>query len=168
MLGYLKATAELKRSADKDRMRTRHLRHLFGGRVMNDLLPADVREYIALHKSEGLSNAMINREIALLSSANNYANREWDWELPNVTKGRKLKEGEGRMRWISREQAEQLILAAENEPKAQHLADFIWLALTTGCRSGELPGLEWQRVNLHRSDYCFWKQHTPNRESVVL
>ncbi len=170
MLGYLKATAEVKRSADKDRMRTRHLRRLFGGRVMNDLQPMDVREYIAIRKDEGLSNATINREIALLSSAINYANREWDWELPNVAKGRKLKEGEGRMRWITREQAELLIQTAESEPKAQHLADFIRLALNTGCRSGELLGLEWQRVNLQERLMFLEAAHTKSgkRRSVPL
>ena len=94
MLGYLKATAEEKRSADKDRMRTRHLLRHFGGRVMNTLQPMDVREYITMRKNEAVKNATINREIALLSSAINYANREWDWELPNVAKGRKLKEDE--------------------------------------------------------------------------
>lgn len=41
-----------------------------------------------------------------------------------------------------------LIQAAESEPKVQHLADFIRLALHTGCHSGELLGLEWRRVNL--------------------
>ena len=106
MLGYLTATAEEKRSADKDRMRTRHLRRHFGGRVMNTLQPIDVREYIASRKGDGVRNATINREIALLSSAINYAIREWDWELPNVAKGRKLKEDEGRTRWISRDEAE--------------------------------------------------------------
>ena len=137
---------------------------------MNDLQPMDVREYIALRKSEGLSNATINREIALLSSAINYANREWDWELPNVTKGRKLKECEGRVRWISREQAELLIQTAQNEPKAQHLADFIRLALNTGCRSGELLGLEWQRVNLQERLLFLEAVHTKSgkRRSVPL
>ena len=53
---------------------------------MNTLQPFDVREYIALRKDDGVRNATINREIALLSSAINYAIREWDWELPNVAK----------------------------------------------------------------------------------
>ena len=170
MLGYLNATADEKRSADKDRMRTRHLRRHFGGRVMNTLQPIDVREYIALRKGDGVRNATINREIALLSSAINYAIREWDWELPNVAKGRKLKEDEGRTRWISRDEAELLIQAAESEPKAQHLADFIRLALNTGCRSGELLGLEWCRVNLQERLLLLEADHTKagKRRSVPL
>ncbi len=170
MLGYLNATADEKRSADKDRMRTRHLRRHFGGRVMNSLQPMDVREYIAMRKTEGVRNATINREIALLSAAINYANREWDWELPNVAKGRKLKEDEGRTRWITREEAELLIQAAESEPKAQHLADFIRLALHTGCRSGELLGLEWRRVSLQERLLFLEADHTKagKRRSVPL
>lgn len=170
MLGYLNATADEKRSADKDRMRTRHLRRHFGGRVMNSLQPMDVREYIALRKGEGVRNATINREIALLSSAINYANREWDWELPNVAKGRKLKEDEGRTRWITRDEAELLIQYAGSEPKAQHLADFIRLALNTGCRSGELLGLEWRRVNLQERLLFLEANHTKagKRRSVPL
>ncbi len=160
MLGYLTATAEEKRSADKDRMRTRHLRRHFGGRVMNTLQPMDVREYITMRKDESVKNATINREIALLSSAINYANREWDWNIPNVAKGRKLKEDEGRTRWITREEAERLIQAAESEPKAQHLAHFIQLALHTGCRSGELLGLEWRRVSLQERLLFLESDHT--------
>jgi len=90
----------------------------------------------------------VNREIALLSGAINYASRQWDWELPNVAKGRKLREGEGRVRWISHEEAASLVRAAEHEPNAPHLADFIQLALHTGCRAVELLGLEWRRVDL--------------------
>jgi len=170
MLGYLKATAGEKRSADKDRMRTRHLRRHFGGRVMNSLQPTDVRGYITMRKDEAVKNATINREIALLSSAINYANREWDWELPNVAKGRKLKEDEGRTRWITREEAERLIQAAESEPKAPHLAHFIRLALNTGCRSGELLGLEWRRVSLQERLLFLESHHTKagKRHSVPL
>jgi hypothetical protein len=61
MLGYLNATADEKRSADKARMRTRHLRRHFGGRMMNTLQPIDVREYIALRKGEDVINATVNR-----------------------------------------------------------------------------------------------------------
>lgn len=133
MVGYLRATAE-KRSADKDRMRTKHLRRAFGGMVMNEITPAHVRTYVDRRKSEGIGNATINRELALLSAAINYANKEWEWALPNPVRGRKLKEPEGRVRWLTTEEAEKLVTAAEVEPRASHLSAFIRLALNTGCR----------------------------------
>ena len=121
MVGYLRATAD-KRSADKDRMRTKHLRRAFGGMVMNEMTPAHVRAYVDGRKSEGICNSTINRELALLSAAINCANKEWEWALPNPLKGRKLKEPEGRVRWLTTEEAEKLVTAAEAEPKAPHLA----------------------------------------------
>lgn len=170
MLAYLNATASEKRSAETDRKRARHLREAFCGREMNSLTPSDVRDYISCRKSRGVSNATVNREIALLSGAINYANRQWDWELPNVAKGRKLKEGEGRVRWISHEEAASLIQAAEQEPKAPHLADFIRLALNTGCRAGELLGLEWRRVDLQAGLIHLEPDHTKTgkRRSVPM
>ncbi len=37
-----------------------------------------------------------------MSTAINYARREWDWDIPNPVAQRMLKEPEGRTRWISR------------------------------------------------------------------
>ncbi len=117
-----------------------------------------------------MSNATINRELEVLSSAINYANREWEWQLPNPVQGRKLKESEGRVRWITRAEAVALIGAAETEPKAPHLADFIRLALNTGCRSGELLGLEWSRVDLKEALFYLEGRHTKSgkRRSIPL
>ena len=147
MVMYLKATKHDKRSANKDRQRTKKLRQYFGGRIMNDLKGADTRHYIVLRQSHGVGPSTINRELALLSVAINYANREWEWELPNIVRGRKLREPEGRVRWITCAEANALIAGAR-QTRAEYLADFIRLALHTGCRRGELLGLEWRRVDL--------------------
>ena len=112
----------------------------------------------------------INRELGLLSSAINYARREWEWDIPNPVSGRKLKEPEGRVRWITRSEADALIQAAGNEPKAPHLADFIRLALNTGCRRDELLRLEWKRVDLQAGLIHLEAHHTKSgrRRSVPL
>ncbi|MEW6037758.1 MAG: tyrosine-type recombinase/integrase [Pseudomonadota bacterium] len=56
------------------------------------------------------------------------------------------------------------------EPKAVHLSDFIRLALNTGCRAGELLGLEWKRVDLKVGLIHLEAQHTKTgkRRSVPL
>jgi integrase len=148
MLAYLQATESEKRSADKDRQRTAKLRQQFGGRVMSELRGKDVAAYIAARKRQGIRPSTINRELALLSAAINHANREWEWHLPNVVKGRKLREPEGRVRWISRAEAQALVGAAR-QTRSECLADFVELALNTGCRKGELLDLAWERVDLH-------------------
>lgn len=169
MVTYLKATSE-KRSHDKDLMRTKHLRRKFQGREVRLIQPNDISAYVVIRKGEGVRPATINRELALFSAAINHANTEWDWQLPNPVKGRKLKEPEGRVRWISRAEAEALIRAAEMEPKAGHLSDFIRLALNTGCRAGELLGLEWKRVDLKAGLIHLEAEHTKTgkRRSVPL
>ena len=166
MVEYLKAT-ESKRSASKDRQRCKTLRRFFGGRIMNDLVPVDIRRYIALRRKEKISDSTINRETALLSAAINYANREWDWQLPNPAKGRRLAEPEGRVRWLTRAEAGVLLQQAEKDSQArQWLPEFIRLALNTGAGSRDCWG--WNgRVWISRRDLSTWRPSTPRgREGV--
>lgn len=125
LLGYLKNTQSEKRSAERDRYIARHLRSFFEERELESFNAFDVRAYIESRKATGTSPSTINRELAMLSSVITYARREWEWNIPNPVIGRKLRQPEGRVRWISREEAAVLITAAESEPKAPHLADFI-------------------------------------------
>src|SRR3569833_3085828 len=110
------------------------------------------------------------REPCLLSSAINYARREWERDIPNPVSGRKLKEPEGRVRWISRAEAVALLASATREGQAGHLPDFIRLALHTGCRKNELLKLEWRRVDLHAGLFHLEARHTKTarRRSVPL
>lgn len=170
MLAYLEGPGAEKRSGERDRYSAKHLYPVFTGRELHTLTPANVREYIDDRRGEGASSGTINRELGLLSSAINYARKEWEWDIPNPAVGRRLKEPEGRVRWINREEAESLIQAAAVEPKAPHLADFIRLALNTGCRRNELLGLEWKRVDLQAALIYLEAHHTKSgkRRSIPL
>src|SRR3569833_2216921 len=110
------------------------------------------------------------REPCLLSSAINYARREWERDIPNPVSGRKLKEPEGRVRWISRAEAVALLASATREGQAGHLPDFIRLALHTGCRKNKLLKLEWRRGDLHAGLFHLEARHTKTarRRSVPL
>lgn len=160
MVGYLKESAN-KRSANKDCQRTAPLRRHLGGRMVNDITAVDMRAYITMRRGDGVSDSTINRETALLSAAINHANREWDWDIPNPAKGRKLKEPEGRVRWLSLLEAEILTREAGKDRLAGlWLPEFIRLALNTGCRKNELTGLEWKRVDLHEGLIHLESHHT--------
>lgn len=148
MIAYLKARdGEIKLPPVV--LAIKHLSRMFAGRTLETLKRADITAYIAMRKDEGVGPATINRELDVLSASINYATRRWDWNLTNPVAGMSLKQPEGRLRWISRAEVEALIREAESNWKAVHLADFIRLAVNTGCRKGELLGLEWTRVNLH-------------------
>jgi integrase len=170
MLAYVRATSGEKRAAERDRYSLKRLYPFFSGRELNSLGPSDIRAYMESRRKAGISPGTINKEVGLLSSAINYARREWDWDIPNPAARRKLKEPEGRVRWITRAEASSLIRAAESEPKALHLADFIRLALHTGCRKGELLGLEWKRIDLQAGLIHLEAEHTKagRRRSVPM
>lgn len=113
MLGYLQATGDRKRRSETDRFRARALRRHFAGKQINTLSRVDVSRYRIARREEGVTDSTINRDLALLSSAINFANREWDWRLPNPVAGRQLSEPEGRVRWIAEDEAARLIVSAD-------------------------------------------------------
>jgi integrase len=151
MLRYLKETRGVKRSAERDAWSAKHLQPFFSGRVLRNLKRSDVREYIAQRKAAGLKGSTVNREIGLLSSALNRARLEWDWDISNPAQGMRESEGEGRKFFLTRAQFEALTAAAARQKRAPYLADLITLAVMTGCRRGELLGLEWSQVDLEAS-----------------
>lgn len=140
----------------------KQLRKVFAGRTLETLKRADVSAYIAKRKGDGVGPATINRELDVLSAAINYAAKRWDWNIPNPAAGMSLKQPEGRLRWITRAEVDALIRMAEQEPKTPHLADFIRLAVNTGCRKSELLGLEWDRVDLRGNSLRLEGKHTKN------
>lgn len=148
MLLYLEGPSKEKRSAERDRYSAKQLYPFFSGRELAQLAPVDIRLYIAKRKTDGVQAGTINREIGLLSTALNWARSDLDWMVPNPAQGRRLKEPEGRVRWITHTEATALVLAARRAPDSPHLADFILVALNTGMRVGEILGLEWRRVDL--------------------
>lgn len=170
MLAYLEATQEEKRSAWLDKVHAGHLYGYLTGRELNGLGAADIRGYCEHRKRKGIKPATINRELTLLSSAINFGRRELEWEIPNPVTGRKLKEPEGRTRWITEAEAQTLLDEAGRARQTPHLVDFIKLALHSGCRSGELLGLEWRRVDLSEKLIHLEGEHTKNgkRRSVPL
>lgn len=148
MLAYLTATTGERRSEDTVRLHVKRLKEFFAGQVMNSLRVTHVSEYVVQRKKTGVTNATVNRELEVLCAAINYANREWEWNLPNPAAGRKLKEPQGRLRWITRAEADNLLRAARDVVRAPHLAPLLRLALHTGMRRGEMLGLAWRRVDL--------------------
>ena len=104
--------------------------------------------------------ATVRREIGTLSAAYNHAVTKLHWNLKNpCTHAAKPKKPKGRVRWITHSEASTLIAAARS-PLDRHckpltaeacstvLADFIELALNTGCRKSELLSLKWDDVDL--------------------
>lgn len=148
----------------------RILTPFFGGRDMLALKRVDVRGYIQGRHCQGVKTSTVLRELRLLSAALNFCRRELDRpDIPNPVAALGLREPEGRARWITRVEAGRLIAAIETG-RCPWAGDFVRLALNTGCRRGELLGLEWSRVDLECNLLHFEAQHVKSRrrQSVPL
>lgn len=105
-------------------------------------------QIVAYRRERDRAPSTVRKELAVLSSAFNYCRKELGWSIENPIAGRLGKKPQGRVRWITRIEAQKLIEAARASEKAPHLWAFIQLGLFTGMRKGELLGLEWPRVDL--------------------
>ena len=169
MISFLKHSKTNKRSYRSDVYRARVLLGHLAGTDLTSLTAVHIHAYIAKRTGK-VSNATINRELMLLSAAISHANDTRGLSLPNPIRRCLLTEPQGRVRWLSKPEAQRLIDVAKTNTRAPHLADFITLALHTGCRSGELLGLEWSRVDLTRAVILLEPQHTKTarRRTVPL
>lgn len=139
------------RSRVRDMYSLKRLQPHFSGRSVIDLRRVDIRKYVDVRRSEGVTVSTVRRELRLFCAAINFVRLEFDRpDLPNPVASLGLQEPEGRVRYLTREEAARLIAAADQFSTRPHLAAFIRLALNTGCRKGELLNLEWSRVDLDR------------------
>jgi len=175
MFNYLKETAPVKRSHKTDVQRTKNLHKFFGKDfILNNLSKSHVSKYINSRRDEGVSDKTINKELSLLSTAIKHARENWDWDLSNPVSGKRLTELEGSYRFLSYEEAQALIqsadgrLAGDQGNSTPYLRDFIILGLHTGCRSGELLGLEWNRVDLKNNRIRLEAEHTKTKKARTL
>jgi integrase len=147
---YLAAKVR-KRSLEDDRRIARHLEAVFGkDTLLGDVTAAKVSEYRAQRLGtrrggQPLSAAAINRPLALLRHLLALAQDEWG-VLATVPKIRLEREPQGRLRWLTPDEARALLEACRAQ-KAARLADLVELALYTGLRQGELLGLTWAAVD---------------------
>lgn len=136
---YLRAS-EAKRSHREDKIRAITLLERLGELSAYDITAARLQRYIE-DRLERVKPATVNRELALLSVAMNHA-RKLGFALPPLPRGLKMREPETRLRWLTEDEADRLMGAAQAS-KAEFLADWIRVALDTGMRAGEIFGLRW-------------------------
>ncbi|MBF0187393.1 MAG: site-specific integrase [Magnetococcales bacterium] len=165
MLAYLEETLPRRKSQVPAIYHARRLTNYFSGRNMSEIRAREIRAYITARQNDGVKAGTINRELGLFQAAINHAIKEWEWRLDNPVRGRFLKEPEGRLRWLSSEEIEALLQQAKEVP---HLNAFVLLALNTGCRSGELLGLEWSRVDWSRREIRLDAEHTKTGKGRII
>ncbi|MGR3761117.1 tyrosine-type recombinase/integrase [Roseobacteraceae bacterium NS-SX3] len=143
-----------KKSAKVQRQQLRVWRGLLGelklSEVTTDRL-LKARSSISAHRGRSgdrVTSATVNRYWAALHHVLEVAVREYGWLEQNPMKRiRKLKEPQGRARFLSSTEREALLSACADSENP-YLETIVLIAVTTGLRRSEILELEWERVNL--------------------
>ena len=106
---------------------------------------------ISLPKEYKRSGATVNRYVATLSHVFTIAIKEWRLADRNPVRDvSKKKESRGRVRFLSDEERDALLLACQKSAWTELFA-LVALAISTGARRGELIHLQWNDVDLKKA-----------------
>ena len=148
---YLAECAE-KKSLSDDRDHLRKLEPYLRSKRLDAIDMTALQPFIRDRKEkDGVTNATINRALEIVRRILNLAHQDWRW-IRAVPKIRMLKEPRRRVRFLRRDEASRLL-----DAMPQHMKPIVRFALSTGCRAGEIFGLEWNRVDLARK--VAWLDH---------
>lgn len=163
-------SAKQHRSKWRDQCSLNRLSPFFKNQKLSEISRKRVRAYVQYRQNGGVTLSTVRRELRFAAAAVNYVRIEHEVDLKNPFQALQIPEAEGRSRWLSKDEAERLIAAASLYARTPHLPCFIRLALNTGCRRGELLGLEWPRVDMARRLIFLEARHTKSakRRTVPL
>ena len=113
-----------------------------------------------------LSAASINRPLALLRGLLRMAWRKWE-VLPAAPVIALEKEGQGRLRWLTHEEAIRLLDACREQKNAT-LVDLVEFSIHTGLRQGEALDLPWSDVDRSRGVVLLEVTKSGERREVPL
>ena len=112
------------------------------GKTLRQLVPGDVERYAARRRTQGLSDASVNRELTFLRSVINMAIADGKAETNPVLSRLFVKESNERVRYLTDEEEKSL---------REKVDDADWpkvaVAIHTGLRQGNLFQLRWSDVN---------------------
>jgi integrase len=137
-----------KRTLTEDERILGHLKEHFGkDTALAEITASRISEYKG-HRLTAVTGATVNRALALLRHLLRLAHEEWE-VLDAVPRIRLEKESEGRLRWLTPEDATRLLDVCRDSRNTD-LLDLVEFALFTGMRRGEVLGLTWDRVDRAR------------------
>jgi integrase len=121
----------------------------FSGRQLHTITRPEIIDALPTHDQRKLkapklmSPATKNRYLATIRNMLNLAQGEWEW-IDRVPKLSDAPEPIRRVRWITQEEAQRLILAI----RMDWLKEITRFGFATGLRRANILGLEWSQVDL--------------------
>lgn len=136
--------ASHKATVETDKAHLRWLDRFLGGKQLDEISRSLVDRVSDAKLAEGVSNATVNRTLEVVRAILRKSVYEWEW-LDRAPRVRMLKEPTRRVRFLTREEADRLLVELP-----AHLADMAAFSLATGLRRSNVTGLLWTQVELVR------------------
>jgi integrase len=146
-LPYIKD--RLRSYRDQESFYRLRLKALWGSRHLDDIRPVDVADMQKALRTQGLSDASVNRYTAFVKRLMNLAIQ---WEILNTrnpAQRAEMRREQGRERFLTDAELVALFRALELEP-SRTAACAIALLAATGARRGEVLGARWEHVDIER------------------
>jgi integrase len=115
-----------------------------GGLMLHSITRDIIDDLVVRRKQEGVSNATVNRMLAVVRAILRRTALDWEW-LDKVPRFKLLPEPKRRVRWLTHEEAARLIAELP-----EHLAEMVRFTLATDLRQANVTQLEWPQVDLER------------------
>lgn len=164
---YLVEKAD-KKSIEHDKSMLRWATPFLKGKLLTEINQQMVDDLIEERRKgrstrtvEGVSNATINRHMEAIQRVLNCA-VVWRW-ISTVPHIRHLKESSGRLRWLTRAEAD--ILLGELPTNLKQMARF---TLATGLRENNVLELTWQQIDLERRTMWIHADQAKNARAMAV
>ena len=152
-----------KRSKETHLGRLNLLKNFFGKLRAGEVTWFTVENYKSKRLKEGVSKKTINKELKILKSVYNMAKKLglYKGELPKIEVFKE--EGDGRLRYLTPEEAERLIHACP-----EWFRPVVIFALNTGLRAGEIFSLRWENVDFENRVIRIESTRTKTKEVYTV
>lgn len=138
------AESSHKRSLMTDKFHLRWLDPYLKNKKLKEIDREFIEKIANIKAATGVSNARVNRMLALIRSILNRAVDQWEW-LDSAPKVKLRKEGDHRIQWLTHTQVNKLIAELPS-----HLADMAIFTLATGLRQSNVKNLKWSDIDLQK------------------
>lgn len=148
----------------KHRLRD-HLKPFFKQKTLSNISTFDINRYKKQRQDAGAANGTINRELLTLSHLLNKA-IEWGWIDRRSCVIKQLKEPRGRIVYLTVEQVNRLLKAAQSDA-CLDVYKFILIAVETGMRRSEILAIETKHIDFDRRMIHIPKAKAGSREQPI-
>ena len=158
---YLAETT-YKASQSDDKVQLRWADKFLNGVELGSINRNLLDRIMTARQAGGVANSTVNRTMEVIRAVLRRATHEWEW-LDKAPRVRMLPEPKRRVRWITRDQADRLMLELPG-----HLAAMARFSLETGLRRANVTGLEWSQVDLARRTAWIHPDQAKARKAIAV